>query len=157
MAKSKKPVEEPDATAAGGEARTIVKRLIEDEQLRDAAGRAVEAGRRVHVRLSKARKPAKLIDDAELQADAATAYEAIQTVAAGLAGAAAEARATRAKKRGGIGRVVMLALVGAVVAMIASEGLRSKVLDALFGAEEEFEYTPPAAATPATDAPLSAV
>ena len=32
-------------------------------------------------------------------------------------------------------------MVGAGVALVASEGLRKKVLDALFGAEEEFEYT----------------
>ena len=32
---------------------------------------------------------------------------------------------------------------GAGLALIASEDLRSKVLDTLFGAEEEFEYTPP--------------
>jgi hypothetical protein len=31
--------------------------------------------------------------------------------------------------------------VGGIVALVASEGLRKKVLDALFGAEEEFEYT----------------
>lgn len=156
MAKSTKPVDEPDATAAGGEAHAIVRRLIEDEQLRDAAGRAVESGRRVHERLRKARKPAKLIDDPELHADAAAAYEAIQTVSAGLTSAASEARASRSKKRGGVGRVLLVAVVGAVVALVASEGLRSKLLDAMFGAEEEFEYTPPVAA-PATDAPLSAV
>jgi hypothetical protein len=38
-------------------------------------------------------------------------------------------------------------------AFAASEGLRKKALDALFGAEEEFEYTsattPPATPTPA--------
>ncbi len=32
-------------------------------------------------------------------------------------------------------------LVGAGLALALSEGLRKKVLDALFGAEEEFEYT----------------
>jgi hypothetical protein len=156
MAKSKKSVEEPDAVATGGEAHTIVKRLIEDEQLRDAAGRAVESGRRVHERLRKARKPSKLIDDAALHADAAAAYEAIQTVAAGIAGAAAQARTQRTKRRGGVGRMILVALVGTVAALVASEGLRSKLLDAMFGAEEEFEYSPPAAA-PTTDVPLSAV
>ena len=157
MAKSKKSVDQPDATATGGEAHTIVKRLIEDEQLRDAAGRAVESGRRVHERLRKARKPSKLIDDPGLHADAAAAYEAIQTVAAGITGAAAEAaRTTRTKRRGGLGRLIVVALIGTVAALVASEGLRSKLLDAMFGAEEEFEYSPPVAA-PTTDAPLSAV
>ena len=35
----------------------------------------------------------------------------------------------------------MVAIVGAAVALAVSEDLRKKVLDALFGAEEEFEYT----------------
>jgi hypothetical protein len=46
-----------------------------------------------------------------------------------------------------------------VVAVAASDSLRSKVLDALFGAEEEFQYSPPPPPT-AADAPgnpLSAV
>ena len=34
-----------------------------------------------------------------------------------------------------------MAIVGGAIALAASEGLRKKVLDALFGAEEEFEYT----------------
>ena len=54
-------------------------------------------------------------------------------------------------------------MVGGLVgggALAASQGLRTKVLDVLFGAEEEFEYTPPA--TESTDGeaastPLSAV
>jgi hypothetical protein len=39
------------------------------------------------------------------------------------------------------GRVFVLGAVGAGVALAVSEGLRKKVLDTLFGAEEEFEYT----------------
>ena len=35
----------------------------------------------------------------------------------------------------------MLGIVGGAVALAVSEDLRKKVLDALFGAEEEFEYT----------------
>ena len=37
----------------------------------------------------------------------------------------------------------MILVVGAVIALAVSESLRSKVLDTLFGAEEEFQYTPP--------------
>ena len=43
----------------------------------------------------------------------------------------------KAKRRGGL----ILLVVGAGLALALSEGLRKKVLDALFGAEEEFEYT----------------
>jgi hypothetical protein len=35
----------------------------------------------------------------------------------------------------------MLLLIGAGLAIALNEGLRSKVLDMLFGSEEEFEYT----------------
>ena len=53
----------------------------------------------------------------------------------------------------------MIGVVGAGLALAVSEDLRKKVLDALFGAEEEFEYsatTAPSTATPpATDAAAS--
>jgi hypothetical protein len=39
-------------------------------------------------------------------------------------------------------------VIGGALALAGSESLRSKVLDTLFGAEEEFQYTPPAG-TPA--------
>ena len=35
----------------------------------------------------------------------------------------------------------MIALIGAVLALVLSEDLRKAVLDRLFGAEEEFEYS----------------
>jgi hypothetical protein len=50
--------------------------------------------------------------------------------------------------------MVVIGIVGAGLALALSEGLRKKVLDAMFGAEEEFEYsstTTPAPA-PATTA-----
>ena len=51
------------------------------------------------------------------------------------------ARRPRSRSGGGFGRLLLLGIVGAGVALALSEGLRKKVLDALFGAEEEFEYT----------------
>jgi hypothetical protein len=37
----------------------------------------------------------------------------------------------------------MIVGIGGGLALAGSEKLRSKVLDLLFGAEEEFQYTPP--------------
>ena len=48
----------------------------------------------------------------------------------------------------------MVLVVGGVAAIALNEGLRKKVLDALFGAEEEFEYT--STTTPQTSNPPSA-
>ena len=63
-----------------------------------------------------------------------------------------------ARKRRRLGRKLLIAFVGAVAALAASEKLRSKVLDTLFGAEEEFQYTPPAtgAATTPPATPVTA-
>jgi hypothetical protein len=41
--------------------------------------------------------------------------------------------------------------IGAGLALALSEGLRKKVLDALFGAEEEFDYTSTTTPTPAPE------
>ncbi len=38
-------------------------------------------------------------------------------------------------------RLLLLLLLGSILALVLSEDLRDKTLDALFGAEEEFEYT----------------
>ena len=46
--------------------------------------------------------------------------------------------------------MLVVALVGAGLALALSEGLRKKALDALFGAEEEFEYTATTTPEPAS-------
>jgi len=56
----------------------------------------------------------------------------------------------------GIGRLLGLAVVGGAAAIAASGKLRGKILDALFGAEEEFEYTPSSAVNGTTSAAASA-
>ncbi len=71
------------------------------------------------------------------------------------ADALTEAPKRRTKKARKMGRAMVVAAVGGGAALVGSEKLRSKVLDVLFGAEEEFEYTPPAAATPAPSAPAA--
>ena len=63
------------------------------------------------------------------------------------------------KRSGGFGRKLMVLAAGAGLAVAVSSDLRSKILDALFGKEEEFEYTSstPAAAPNATTMPTQPV
>ena len=55
------------------------------------------------------------------------------------------------RRRRSPARSLLLLLVGAGLALGLSSQLRSKVLDLLFGAEEEFDYT--STTTPSTPAP----
>ncbi len=49
------------------------------------------------------------------------------------------------KRRGR--KLLFLLVIGGAGALVLSEGVRNKALDALFGSEEEFQYTPPAPAS----------
>jgi hypothetical protein len=116
-----------------------VQRIVEDDELRDNLQQAYEAARDAYSRISSSKKPAKaLIDDKKLQKDLKQALDSIRE--AGEALREAPKRSTP-KKGGGFFRKVLLVGVAAGLALALSEDLRKKVLDALFGAEEEFEYT----------------
>ncbi|HWD86007.1 MAG TPA: hypothetical protein VG321_09670 [Solirubrobacteraceae bacterium] len=163
MAKRKKAVQALEGSAALNEVQTIVRRLVEDEKLRDRLGRAIESSRRVYDRVSGAKKPSKLLEDKKLQEDAIEAFDAIRSVTIALTGVGKSLPSPKAlkkqRKRGGFGRLVVLVGLGGAAAVAASDDLRSKVLDTLFGAEEEFQYSPPPppAATDSPGTPLSAV
>jgi hypothetical protein len=47
------------------------------------------------------------------------------------------------KRRFPLGKLLVLLVIGGGGAIAWSEPLRNKALDALFGAEEEFQYVPP--------------
>jgi hypothetical protein len=55
---------------------------------------------------------------------------------------------------GGLGKLLFLLIVAGILAMVLSKDVRAKVLDMLFGAEEEFDYS--STTMPATDAPVGA-
>jgi hypothetical protein len=154
MARTKKVAkvaQEASEAAVNNETVAFVKRVIEDEQLRNQVGRAIESSQRAYERISKAKKPTKLLEDKQLHSEAADALAAIRDVGLSLAEKGRKS-AAKGRKRG---RKLMILALGGGLAMVGSEGLRSKVLDTLFGKEEEFEYTPPApppAASPAADA-----
>jgi hypothetical protein len=100
----------------------------------------------VHRPESRKRTSKQLFDDKKLQKDLKQAAESIRDATVTLR------EAPKKQRRGGFGRVVLLGIVGAGVALALSEGLRKKVLDALFGAEEEFEYTSTTTSAPTPQA-----
>jgi adenylosuccinate synthase len=126
------------AVAAGKAARSnpYVQRLVEDDQLRDNLRTAYESARKAYERMSNGKGPAKAVmDDKKTQKELKEAATSLREAADSLRGAK-----KKKKKKGRRGRILLL-VVGAGAALALSEGLRKKVLDALFGAEEEFEYS----------------
>ena len=129
-------------------ANPYIQRLIEDAKLRDNVRTAIDSTKSAYARLTNGKAPAKaLLEDKRLQRDLENALGAVRDAATALT----EAPKKRARKGLSFGRKVMIVTLGAGLALAGSEKLRSKVLDTLFGAEEEFEYTPP----PSTPAPQS--
>ncbi|HET9676228.1 MAG TPA: hypothetical protein VFP21_01830 [Solirubrobacterales bacterium] len=112
-----------------------VQRLIEDEELRDSLKDAFEASKRAYGRATGNGKGTvkAVTSDKKVQKDLRKAAENLQE--------ASERLREKKKRKGGVGRLLLIAIVGAVIALAVSEGARKAVLDALFGAEEEFEYT----------------
>ncbi len=123
------------AFAAGRAARNnpYVSQLIEDDELRDNLRTAFESARKAYGRINGKGPVKALTEDKKVQKELREAATSLREAADTLRGA------NKRKKRRG--RKLMLLLVGAGLALALSEGLRKKVLDALFGAEEEFEYT----------------
>jgi hypothetical protein len=119
-----------------------VQRIVQDEELRDNMVVAVEAARNAYARLNSGKQPAKaLLDDKKLHKDLKRSADALRDASTALRQAPKGATPAKAKRKGGALRLVAIIIVGGIVAMAASEGLRNKVLDALFGAEEEFDYS----------------
>jgi len=133
------------AGSAYESARPYVQRLIKDEELRDNLREAYEAGRDAYARASGAKKPSALLDDKKLQRDLKNATDSLR--------AASDALREPEKRSGGghpFMKLLFIAFIGAVLAIALSEDLRKAVLDQLFGAEEEFEYTSTTASPPAS-------
>jgi hypothetical protein len=136
--------------AAGVAAATTspwVQRLVQDEELRDNFRVAFEAARDAYERLSDGKSPRELVEDKKIQADIKQAADALKD-----AGSALKEGPKQARRRRRRGRKLLVLLVAAGLALALSEDLRSKLLDALFGKEEEFDYGSTTTATPQPDA-----
>jgi hypothetical protein len=143
MAKKKKAAAAAGAVTAA-KSNPYVQRVIEDDEIRDNVRVAFEAARDAYDRLSSGKHTGKtLTDDKKFHKDLQTAAEALKDAGSSLR------EGPKKKKRGGFARKLLLLAVAGGLAIALSADLRSKVLDALFGAEEEFDYT-------STTAPSSA-
>ena len=114
-------------------AAPYVQRLVEDEELRANIKDALEAARKAYGRVANGKRPVQaLTEDRKVHRD-------LRKVAESMRQASDQLRGRRSKRRWG--RLLVIGLIGAGLAIALNEELRKTVLDRLFGAEEEFEYT----------------
>lgn len=118
-------------------ANPYLQRLAADPRVRDNVLRAYGSGRSAYERLVGEDSARSVLENKKLQNDLGQALQALRDTALLMS--------EPPKRRRGLkfGGVLILALVGTGAALAASESLRTKLLDLLFGKEEEFEYTPP--------------
>jgi hypothetical protein len=135
--------------ARAAQRNRYLQRLLEDEELRGSLLTAYGAARSAYGRMTNG-KPATeaLFEDKKLQRELKEAADALRNASSSLR------EQPKRRRKGGFGRSLLLLAVAGVLAVALSEGLRSKVLDLLFGAEEEFDYSSTTA--PAEPAPASA-
>jgi hypothetical protein len=149
MAKSR--ADKARAAAEGAWGNPYVQRIVEDAELRENVKVALDNARSAYTRLTDGKTASKVVmDDKKFQRDVKQSAEALRDAATALRDGPKKRR-----RRGGIGSVLLLGIVGAGVAVAVSEDLRNKVLDLLFGKEEEFDYTSTTAPaeTPGTATP----
>jgi hypothetical protein len=121
-----------------------VRKLIEDEDLRENIRSAYSSARSAYGRISNGKGPTKaLLDDKKVHKDLRNAADALREASDTLR----ENERSRSWTK-----LLFVAIIGFALALALSEDARKMVLDKLFGAEEEFEYTSTTAPTPAAAA-----
>lgn len=122
-------------------ATPYIQRIAQDAKLRENVRTAYDSSRSAYSRLSNGKAPTKaLLEDKKLQRDLQQAVEALRDATTALTEPPKKRR-----RAGGLVRALMIGMFGFGLALAGSEKLRTKVLDLVFGKEEEFEYTPPPA------------
>lgn len=122
-------------------ARPYVGRLLEDDKLRDDIRDAYGSARKAYARATNGKAPAKLLNDKKLRKE-------LRRTGDSLRDASERLRAEEKKRRWT--RLLLIAMIGAVLAIALSEDLRKALLDRMFGAEEEFEYSSTTSPAPET-------
>jgi hypothetical protein len=139
------------AAARKAQSNQYLKRLIEDEDLRGNLLTAYGAARGVYGRMNNGKPASKaLFEDKKLQRELRDAAKALREASSALGDSPKKRR-----RKGGLGRMLLLLTVAATLALVLSEDLRSKVLDMLFGAEEEFDYSSTTAPAEPAPAPVA--
>jgi hypothetical protein len=151
MAKSKAKAAKAGSATAVAAASPYVQRLIQDEELRGNIKTAFESARAAYGRVNNGKAPTQLLDDKKLQKELSNAATAMKEAADSLRSGPKKRR----RRGGGLRKMLFLGVVGGVAAVALSEGLRNKVLDALFGAEEEFDYQSTTAPAPPPPTPAA--
>jgi transcriptional accessory protein Tex/SPT6 len=119
--------------AVGARENPYVQRFSEDPELRDNVRAAVDHARQAYKRLSNGKGPAKaLMEDKKL-------HKELRKTSESLKEAGDQLRGRRKRHRGR--KLFVLAVLGAAAFFVVNEGARKALLDRIFGAEEEFEYT----------------
>jgi len=125
------------AKEAAEVARPYVQKLIEDDDLRANLRDAYESARDAYDRAVDGKGAKVVLEDKRLQENLRGAAESLRAASEAL-----REPSPAPKKRGvSFGRLLFVAVLAAVLALVLSEGLRKALLDRMFGAEEEFEYT----------------
>ena len=138
MANTKRATKAADrATSLYGTARDnpYVQRIVEDDELRANLRDAYDAARNAYGRITgNGKGPVKAVtSDKKVQRDLRNAADSLRE-------ASEQLRAPK-KRKSRLGRVILFGAVAGGIALALSENARKTVMDTLFGAEEEFEYT----------------
>jgi hypothetical protein len=138
MSKTKKASQTADRAGdlySAARENPYVQRLLEDDDLRDSLRDAFESAKEAYGRATGNGKGAvkAVTSDKKVQKDLRKAAESLRE--------ASDRLQKPRKRKGKLGRLILLALVAGGLALVFSEDARKTVLDTLFGAEEEFEYT----------------
>jgi hypothetical protein len=138
------------AKASAAAAAPYVQRVITDEELRDNVRVAVDSARQAFARLQNGKSaPKTVLDDKKFHKSVSEAAGALKDASDAL-----REGPRKRKRKGGLFRKLLFLAVAGGVAVAVSEDLRNKVLDTLFGKEEEFDYT--SSTQPGTPAPAPA-
>src|SRR5215218_7003314 len=140
MAKSRP--EKARAAAEGAWGNQYVQRFVQDQELRDNVRVALDNARDAYARLTNGKSATKVVmEDKKFQKNVKQSADALKEAGTAL-------RDGPKRKRGGFGKLLLLLIIGGGLAIALSEDVRNKVLDLLFGKEEEFDYTSTSAPAP---------